>query len=118
MFESLISPKPDAILAQMAPFKDDQRPDKMNLGVGVYMDDKGKTIIPGVVKLAEQLLLDSEESKSYVGLAGNLSYNQAMKEIVFGDSAPEGRVHGMQAPGGSGALSVLAHLMDRMRPNA
>ena len=118
MFEALNPPKPDAILAQMAPFKDDQRPDKMNLGVGVYMDDKGKTIIPGVVKLAEQRLLDSEETKSYVGLAGNLSYNQAMKEIVFGDSAPEGRVHGMQAPGGSGALSVLAHLMDRMRPNA
>ena len=118
MFESLSSPKPDAILAQMAPFKDDPRADKMNLGVGVYMDDKGKTIIPGVVKLAEQLLLDSEESKTYVGLAGNISYNQAMKEIVFADSAPEGRVYGMQAPGGSGALSVLAKLMERMRPNA
>jgi len=118
MFESLSSPKPDAILAQMAPFKDDPRADKMNLGVGVYMDDQGKTIIPGVVKLAEQRLLDSEESKTYVGLAGNLSYNQAMKEIVFADSAPEERIHGMQAPGGSGALSVLAHLMDRMRPNA
>ena len=118
MFESLSSPKPDAILAQMAPFKDDPRADKMNLGVGVYMDSQGKTMIPNVVKLAEQRLLDTEESKSYVGLAGNLAYNQTMKEIVFGDSAPEGRVHGMQVPGGSGALSVLAHLMDRMRPNA
>jgi len=118
MLEFLNSPKPDAILAQMAPFKDDPRADKMNLGVGVYMDDKGKTIIPGAVKLAEQRLLDSEESKTYVGLAGNVSYNQAMKEIVFADSAPEGRIYGMQAPGGSGALSVLAHLMERMRPNA
>jgi len=118
MFESLTSPKPDAILAQMAPYKDDPRADKMNLGVGVYMDDLGKTIIPAVVKLAEQRLLDSEDSKSYVGLAGNVSYNQAMKEIVFGDDVPKDRIHGMQAPGGSGALSVLAHLMARMRPNA
>ena len=118
MFESLSSPKPDAILAQMAPYKDDTRADKMNLGIGVYMDDQGNTIIPGAVKLAEQRLIDSEDSKTYVGLAGNLSYNQAMKEIVFGDSAPEGRIHGMQAPGGSGALSVLAKLMERMRPNA
>ena len=118
MFESLSSPKPDAILAQMAPFKDDPRADKMNLGIGVYMDNLGNTIIPGAVKLAEQRLLDSEDSKTYVGLAGNLAYNQAMKEIVFADSAPEGRVYGMQAPGGSGALSVLANLMARMRPNA
>jgi len=118
MFESLSSPKPDAILAQMAPFKDDPRADKMNLGIGVYMDDLGNTIIPNSVKLAEQRLLDSENSKTYVGLAGNVSYNQAMKEIVFGDAAPEGRINGMQTPGGSGALAVLAELMGRMRPNA
>lgn len=118
MFESLVSPKPDAILAQMAPYKSDIRTDKMNLGVGVYMDALGNTIIPNSVKLAEQRLLDSEQSKSYVGLAGNLAYNQAMKEIVFGDNVPGDRIHGMQAPGGSGALSVLAKLMERMRPNA
>ena len=35
MFETLPHPKPDAILAQMAPYKVDTRPDKMNLGVGV-----------------------------------------------------------------------------------
>ena len=118
MFESLSSPKPDAILAQLAPYKDDPRADKMNLGIGVYMDEQGKTIIPASVKLAEQRLIDSENSKGYVGLAGNLAYNQAMKEIVFGNAAPEARVNGMQAPGGSGALAVLAELMVRMRPNA
>lgn len=36
MFETLTPPKPDAILAQMAPYKDDTRADKMNLGIGVY----------------------------------------------------------------------------------
>ena len=75
MFESLSSPKPDAILAQLAPYKDDPRADKMNLGIGVYMDEQGKTIIPASVKLAEQRLIDSENSKGYVGLAGNLAYN-------------------------------------------
>lgn len=118
MFEYLSLPKPDKILTQMTLFEDNPRADKMNLGVGVYMDAQGKTTTPGAVKLAERRLLDLDDSKDYVGLAGNLAYNQAMQEIVFGDTAPEGRIHGMQAPGGSGALSVLAELIARMRPNA
>ena len=118
MFETLPHPKPDAILAQMAPFKVDTRPDKMNLGVGVYMNDKGETIILDSVKEAERRLLEQETTKSYVGLAGDVAYNEAMKEIVFADAAPAGRVYGLQAPGGSGSLRVLAELMGRMRPNA
>ena len=118
MFETLPHPKPDAILAQMAPFKVDTRPDKMNLGVGVYMNDKGETIILDSVKEAERRLLEQETTKTYVGLAGDVAYNDAMKDIVFGDTAPEGRVYGLQCPGGSGSLRVLAELMARMRPNA
>lgn len=118
MFESLSLPRPDAILSRIASFEDDPRANKMNLGVGIYMDAQGKTIIPETVKLAEQRLLDLEDSKSYIGLAGNPAYNKAMREIVFGETVPEGRIHGMQAPGGSGSLSVLAKLMERACPNA
>lgn len=119
MFETLTPPKPDAILAQMAPYKDDTRVDKMNLGIGVYMNDRGETIILGSVKTAEKRLLDEEKTKTYVGLAGDLGYNQAMKAIVFGeDAVSNDRINGIQAPGGSGALRVLAELMGRMRPNA
>lgn len=118
MFEKLSHPKPDAILAQMAPFNVDPRPEKMNLGVGVYMNDKGETIILDSVKEAERRLLEAETTKTYVGLAGDVAYNDVMKKIVFGDAEPEGRVYGLQAPGGSGSLRVLAELMARMRPNA
>lgn len=118
MFETLPHPKPDAILAQLAPFKVDPRPEKMNLGVGVYMNDKGETIILDSVKEAERRLLEQETTKSYVGLAGDVAYNEAMKHIVFGDKVPADRVYGLQAPGGSGALRVLSELMARMRPNA
>lgn len=119
MFETLTPPKPDAILAQMAPYKDDTRADKMNLGIGVYMNDRGETIILDSVKTAEKRLLDEEKTKTYVGLAGDLGFNQAMKAIVFGEDAlSNDRINGIQAPGGSGALRVLAELMGRMRPNA
>ena len=119
MFETLTPPKPDAILAQMAPYRDDTRADKMNLGIGVYMNDRGETIILDSVKTAEKRLLDEEKTKTYVGLAGDLGFNQAMKAIVFGkDALSNDRINGIQAPGGSGALRVLAELMGRMRPNA
>ncbi|PID46625.1 MAG: aromatic amino acid aminotransferase [Proteobacteria bacterium] len=118
MFEMLPHPKPDAILAQMAPFKVDPRPEKMNLGVGVYMNEKGETIILDSVKEAEARLLAQEQTKSYVGMAGDLGYIEAMKQIVFGDDSPAGRIAGLQAPGGSGSLRVLIELVARVRPNA
>lgn len=37
----------------MAEFQADQRPNKIDLGVGVYKDDAGLTVIPKAVKMAE-----------------------------------------------------------------
>ncbi|RVU84052.1 aspartate/tyrosine/aromatic aminotransferase [Leucothrix sargassi] len=118
MFEKLSPPKPDAILALLATFNADTRPDKMNLGVGVYMNEKGETIILDSVKKAEARLLEAETTKTYVGLSGDKGYNQAMQEIVFGDSIADERINGVQATGGSGALRVLSKLMARMRTDA
>jgi aromatic-amino-acid transaminase len=43
MFAAL-SPQPaDPLLALIGLFQADQRPDKIDLGVGVYRDDEGKT---------------------------------------------------------------------------
>ena len=118
MFENLSAPKPDAILALLGTYNADTRPDKMNLGVGVYMNEKGETIILDSVKEAEARLLKAEKTKTYVGLAGDKGYNQAMQEIVFGDAIADERINGVQATGGSGALRVLSKLTARMRPNA
>ena len=118
MFENLSAPKPDAILALLATFNADTRPDKMNLGVGVYMNEKGETIILDAVKRAETILLEEEKTKTYVGLSGDKGYNKAMQEIVFGESIADERINGVQATGGSGALRVLSKLTARMRPNA
>ncbi|WP_098422329.1 hypothetical protein [Marinobacter sp. LV10R520-4] len=45
MFESLKQLPQDPILQLMQMFRDDTRPDKVDLGVGVYKDDTGKTPI-------------------------------------------------------------------------
>ena len=56
MFELDLAPA-DPILGLTEAFKSDTHPDKINLGVGVYQDNTGKTPILESVKLAEKQLL-------------------------------------------------------------
>ena len=43
MFETLKPTPPDKIIAMMQQFRADPRADKIDLGVGVYKDAKGRT---------------------------------------------------------------------------
>ena len=75
MFQSLPAPKPDAILALMQTFREDPRPGKIDLGVGVYKDAGGATPIMRAVRQAERRLADEQETKSYVGPLGDAAFN-------------------------------------------
>ena len=41
---------PDAIFGLVESFKSDPRPNKVNLGIGVYADDKGKPYVFPIVR--------------------------------------------------------------------
>ena len=84
MFESLGPMPPDSILGLMQAFREDPRPGKIDLGVGVYKDANGETPVLSVVKKAEALRLENESSKSYIGPAGAEGYNAAVQRMVFG----------------------------------
>lgn len=121
MFETLRPTPPDAILGVLALYRQDPHPDKVNLSVGVYQDEAGNTPVLGSVARAERALLDEQQTKSYVGILGNPLFNDSMEKLVFGESHParrDGRVVSLQTPGGSGGLSVAAHLIARARPGA
>ena len=75
MFETLAELPPDAILKIIAEHKNDTRPDKVDLGVGVYRDEAGGTPIPRAVKKAEQYLVETQETKAYLGSAGDEVFN-------------------------------------------
>ena len=60
----------DKILELMGQYRADPRPEKIDLGVGVYKDAQGETPVLSAVKQAEERLLATESSKSYVGPAG------------------------------------------------
>ena len=121
MFETLKPVGMDPILGLMAAFRADTREQKIDLGVGVYQDDRGRTPVMASVKEAEAKLMELELTKSYQGIAGDPDYNQRMLQLLFGaDNSilSSGRVKTIQAPGGSGALRVGAEVIQRATPNA
>ncbi|KQN76940.1 amino acid aminotransferase [Devosia sp. Leaf64] len=118
MFETLSKAPGDKILALMGEYAADSRPTKIDLGVGVYKDEKGVTPVMTSVRKAEEKILSNEKTKTYLGIAGNKGFGTAVLDLVLGDSVDRSRVRIAQAPGGTGSLWVLMQLINRARPGA
>jgi aspartate aminotransferase len=120
MFESLAPSAGDQLLALMGAYRADPRPDKIDVGVGVYRNAQGATPVMAAVKLAEACLLETQNSKAYLGLVGNGDFNRAMVDLVLATDAParSPQVRAVQTPGGTAALRVLLDLVCLARPNA
>jgi len=118
LFESLQAASADAILGLIAEHNNDPRPEKVDLGVGVYRTEAGQTPVLDVVKKAEQILIDTQDSKAYIGTAGAADFNAAMQALTFGEAAPNDRLTTIQTPGGSGSLRVAAGMIQRASPDA
>lgn len=118
MFENLTAAPPDVILSLSVLYRNDPRPAKMDLGVGVYKDSAGATVIMHAVREAEKRLYESQQTKTYVGMAGDEGFNRGMLKLVFGDTADLGRMFACQTAGGSGALRTICDLLHKARPDA
>ena len=118
MFETLTKAPGDKILALMGEYAADPRPTKIDLGVGVYKDEQGVTAIMSAVRKAEERILKSEKTKTYLGIAGNKGFGAAVLDLALADSVERSRVRIAQAPGGTGSLWVLMQLINRARPGA
>ncbi|WP_297478243.1 amino acid aminotransferase [uncultured Photobacterium sp.] len=111
MFSQLSPAQPDPILSLSLIYNADQRAHKMDLGIGVYRNNQGQTPIMAAISQAEQRLLQTQTTKSYVGLAGSEVFNQCMIDLLLADTSAHSRAAGVQTPGGSGALRMLADLI-------
>lgn len=121
MFEQVTAAPPDSILGLTEAFKKDARPEKLNLSVGVFKDDKGRTPVLKCVKEAERRLLESESSKTYLSIEGSPEYGRAVRELMFGadhEIVRSNRACTAQCPGGTGALRVAADFVKKMFPSA
>jgi aspartate aminotransferase len=113
MFELLTRVPDDPILGISAAFKRDITPLKVDLGVGVYKDERGNTPVPSAVKRAEADIIAAQASKTYLSPVGNPGFNAQVLELVMGadHAGRKGDAAAVQAPGGSGALRLGAELV-------
>jgi aspartate/tyrosine/aromatic aminotransferase len=111
MFESIAAAPPDPILGLGEAFNKDPRTGKINLTIGVYQDDQGKTCILDSVKKAEAKLLATETTKGYLGIDGLKEFDQLSTQLVLGNIVPTENVATVQTPGGTGALRVAADFL-------
>ncbi len=121
MFEQVTAAPPDSILGLTEAFKKDARPEKLNLSVGVFKDDKGRTPVLKCVKEAERRLLEGESSKTYLSIEGSPEYGRAVRELMFGadhEIVRSNRACTAQCPGGTGALRVAADFVKKLFPSA
>lgn len=109
----------DPILGLLDAYRADGNPAKLDLGVGVYKDASGLTPIPHAVKLAEQRLLQSETSKTYIGGHGAPEFGERLLELCFGTGnalLADGLLGATQTPGGTGALRLAGEFIARNLP--
>ncbi len=101
MLSNLEQQPADALLALIKLYAADSRGDKIDLGVGVYRTDDGGTPVFGAIKAAEKKLLETQDSKAYLGPEGDMGFVHALMPFIFGKHDPSkgGRIDGMQAPG-------------------
>src|SRR5689334_4711600 len=108
----------DPLIALIGLCAADPRPEKIDVGVGVFRDGAGNTPILKVIKEAEQRLLDTQVTKAYLGSAGDKRFAELLRPIVLGEHASDDRIVGVQTPGGCGALRLGFDLLALVNPGA
>jgi len=108
----------DSLIALIGMVDADPRPEKIDVGVGVFRDAAGNTPILKVIKEAEQRLVDTQPTKAYLGSAGDKKFAELLRPILLGPHAGDARIVGLQTPGGCGALRLGFELLAQANPNA
>ncbi|QXI13542.1 amino acid aminotransferase [Pseudomonas zeae] len=109
----------DPILGLMEAYAQDTNPRKFDLGVGVYKDAQGLTPIPEAVKIAEARLVESQDTKTYIGGHGNPLFGKVINQLVLGADSKliaAQRAGATQTPGGTGALRLAADFIAQCLP--
>ena len=115
-----MAPK-DPILGLNEVFQADARPDKINLGVGVYYDDNGKLPLLRAVKKAEDARVAKGLPRGYLPIDGPAAYNKAVQALLFGadsEAVKSGRIVTVEALGGTGGLKVGADFLKKLLPSS
>ena len=121
MFE-LVQPAPaDPIFGLSEAYAADPRSDKINLTVGIYKDEDGRTPVLASVRIAQARVMDAEKSKSYAPIPGAPAFGRAVRQLLFGADHPlvdDGRAFTAHCAGGTGALRIAGAYMHALHPQS
>ncbi len=121
MLECLPQVPEDSILGLAAACRADPNPRKVDLTLGVYMNEEGLCPVFDAIRLAQDALVQAERTKVYMPPAGDPDFNSGMQQLVLGLGSPallDGRVSSIQTPGGCGALRIGAEIINAAAPGA
>lgn len=118
ILDNLTNATADPILSMSTACQADTNPNKVDLGIGVYRDENGYTPLMRAVKVAQEQLAQEQCTKSYLGFAGNESFNEVMMGLLLGSAQNQERAVAVQTPGASGALRILADVIKLSTPDA
>ena len=107
----------DPILGLTETYLADPRPGKINLGVGIYIDEQGRIPLLPTVHEVEQALVAAGKPRGYLPIDGLPAYNQLTRQLLFGAESAllaAGRAATAQTIGGSAALRVAADLLKQV----
>jgi aspartate aminotransferase len=116
MFENFSLAPPDPILGLNAVFEKDPRPFKLNLTVGVFKDDQGRTPILESVRQAEAKIFQTQKTKGYLPIEGGKDFTDQVNRLILGEDFDFGRVATAHTPGGTGALRAAADTLLKVMP--
>ncbi len=121
MLDTLQRLPDDPILGLAAMCREDSNPNKVDLTLGVYMNESGLCPVFEAIQQAQRTLVAEETTKVYLPPAGDPDFNRGMRALVFGadsEALATGRVASIQTPGGCGALRIGAEIAHAANPDA
>ncbi len=122
MFQNVDAYAGDPILSLMETYKQDTRPDKVNLSIGLYYNEQA--IIPQLDAVAQaeaRLTADPRQAIGYLPMSGLPAYRAASQTLLFGAHHPmleQARIATIQTVGGSGGLKIGADFLKRYFPDS
>ena len=121
MFDSLAVLPPDSILGLAAACRADSNPNKVDLTLGVYMDETGLCPVFEAVQQAQRDLVQEEMTKVYMPPQGDAAYLEGVQTLVLGEERRAllgDRLTAVQTPGGCGAVRLGAEVIFAAAPTA
>lgn len=96
----------DPILKLNPLYNADQNPNKVNLGIGAYRDEKGLSVVLPSVKKADELIQMQNLNKEYQPIQGDASFLKGTLDLIFGSNRAFEKTGAIQTIGATNALRL------------